>query len=250
MESSSLPGAEAQMMSRHQVTRMPGQVERQIEASLSLFEGARPGVPEGGVISPGCAWCGFAHPLGGLVHAEPLLKTCPYKHLQMAFESSRDERVSYNHILSLLSTISWHSLDGECPVHLMWNKRPVLADNESSGTVAICALTGLFPGTLLLSNIKVCDILKTNVSFFNTPPLPRVCSCYQANMAMQSVRSILLIGHHAILEMVVCNVKRLYCLLNSQVTNYLISTYAICLHSCVHHSNCKAVLIYCSYIAP
>lgn len=250
MESSSLPGAEAEIMSWHQVTRMPGQVERQIEASLSLFEGARPGVPEDGVISPGCAWCGFAHPLGGLVHAEPLLKTCPYKHLQMAFESSRDERGSYNHILSLLSTISWHSLDGECPVHLMWNKRPVLADNESSGTVAICALTGLFPGTLLLSNIKVCDILKTNVSFFNTPPLPRVCSCYQANMAMQSVRSILLIGHHAILEMVVCNVKRLYCLLNSQVTNYLISTYAICLHSCVHHSNCKAVLIYCSYIAP
>lgn len=91
---------------------------------------------------------------------------------------------------------------------------------------------------------------KTNVSFLNTPPLPCIRSCYQTNMAMQSVPSILLIGHHAILEMVVCNVKRLYCLLNSQVTNYLISTYAICLHSCVHHSNCKAVFIYCSYIAP
>lgn len=73
-------------------------------------------------------------------------KSCPYKHLQMAFESCRDERGLYNHILSLLSTVRWQSLDGKCPVHLMWNKRPLLAGNESLGTVAICALTGLFPG--------------------------------------------------------------------------------------------------------
>ena len=106
MESNSLPGARAKMVLWHQATRMLGRMERQIKASLSLFVGAGAGTLKDGVIPPGCAPCGFAHPLGGLVHAEPLLKTCPYKHLQMAFESSRDERGSYNHILSLLSTIS------------------------------------------------------------------------------------------------------------------------------------------------
>lgn len=83
-----------------------------------------------------------------LTHSEGwfVQQSCPYKHLQMAFESCRDERGLYNHILSLLSTVRWQSLDGKCPVHLMWNKRPPLAGNESLGTVAICALTGLFPG--------------------------------------------------------------------------------------------------------
>jgi len=85
---------------------MLGWVERQNKGSLSLSVGVGAGVPEDGVIPLGCTRCEFARPLGGLVHAEPLLKTCPYKHLQMAFEISRDERGSYNHILSLLSTIS------------------------------------------------------------------------------------------------------------------------------------------------
>lgn len=43
-----------------------------------------------------------------------------------------------------------------------------------------------------------------------------------------------LMAHGGVLEMAVCNVKRLNCLFNSQVTNYLINTYAICLHSCDH----------------
>lgn len=106
MQSNFLPGAWAQMVPRHQGARMLGSVERQIKGSLSLFAGLGAGVPEDGIIPPGRARCGFARPLGGLVCAEPLLKTCPYKHLQMAFESSRDERGSYNYILSLLSTIS------------------------------------------------------------------------------------------------------------------------------------------------
>ena len=40
------------------------------------------------------------------------------------------------------------------------------------------------------------------------------------------------LAHGGVLGMAVCHVKRLNCLFNSQVTNYLISTYAICLHSC------------------
>ena len=43
-----------------------------------------------------------------------------------------------------------------------------------------------------------------------------------------------LTAHGGALEMAICNVKSLNCLFNSQVTNYLISTYAICLHSCDH----------------
>lgn len=56
-----------------------------------------------------------------LTHSEGwfVQQSCPYKHLQMAFESCRDERGLYNHILSLLSTVRWQSLDGKCPVHLM-----------------------------------------------------------------------------------------------------------------------------------
>lgn len=52
--------------------------------------------------------------------------------------------------------------------------------------------------------------------------------------AWQAVPSTGLMAHGDVLEMAVCNIKRLNCLFNSEVTNYLISTYAICLHSCDH----------------
>lgn len=52
--------------------------------------------------------------------------------------------------------------------------------------------------------------------------------------AWQAAPSTGLMAHGDVLEMAVCNIKRLNCLFNSEVTNYLISTYAICLHSCDH----------------
>lgn len=61
MESHSLPGAWAKMVLWHQPTGILGQVERQIKESLSLFVGTGAGVPEDGVIRPGCAWCRQVH---------------------------------------------------------------------------------------------------------------------------------------------------------------------------------------------
>lgn len=51
---------------------------------------------------------------------------------------------------------------------------------------------------------------------------------------LQAVPSSGLMAHVGVLEMAECNVKRLNCLFNSQVTNYLISAYAIYGGSCDH----------------
>lgn len=53
----------------------------------------------------------------------------------------------------------------------------------------------------------------------------------------------------SVLEMAECNVKRLSCLFNSQVTHYLISAYAIYAAAVIIGANCSAALIYCRSLA-